>query len=79
MLNKILILLIVEDDFKTYKKACLKMLLFQKKKKKQLMMKLTRYYITILGLLLICRSKAIGCKWVFKRNIIMMDQFKFLK
>jgi hypothetical protein len=24
-------------------------------------------------------SKAIGCKWVFKRNIIMMDQFKFLK
>ena len=49
VLNKILILLIVEDDFKTYKEACLKMLLFQKKKKK-----LTRYYITILGLLLIC-------------------------
>jgi hypothetical protein len=24
-------------------------------------------------------SKAIECKWVFKRNIIMMDQFKFLK
>ena len=54
VLNKILILLIVEDDFKTNKEACLKMLLFQKKKKKQLMMKLTRYYITILGLLLIC-------------------------
>jgi hypothetical protein len=76
VLNKILILLIVEDDFKTYKEACLKMLLFQKKKKK---IDSILYNNTWTIIDLPPGSKAIGCKWVFKRNIIMMDQFKFLK
>jgi hypothetical protein len=76
VLNKILILLIVEDDFKTYKEACLKMLLFQKKKKK---FDSILYNNTWTIIDLPPGSKAIGCKWVFKRNIIMMDQFKFLK
>jgi len=55
VLNKILILLIVEDDSKTYKEAMMSQdVAFSKKKKNQLMMKLTQYYIRILGLLLIC-------------------------
>jgi hypothetical protein len=54
VLNKILILLIVEDDSKTYKETMMFQDVAFSKKKNQLMMKLTQYYITILGLLLIC-------------------------
>ena len=60
-------LLVVEDDFKTYKEVMMSQdVAFWKEAIND---EIVSYYIIILGLLLIClRFQGIGFKWVFKRK-----------
>jgi len=73
------ILLVVEDDFKTYKEVMMSQdVAFWKEAVND---EIVSYYIIILGLLLICLQipRWLDFNGFSKENIILMDQFKLLK
>ena len=79
VLKNISILLIVEDDPKAYKEAMMSRDVALRKETINNEMNSLLYNNTWIIVDLSSNSKAVRCKWVFRRKYNYMGQFKLLK